>query len=109
MKITEKNRAIKQIQKLYTGIIIAAYKSGCNSSQVRIAINPDFVNNYIIDFDFANDSSLQRKNINDNLTALAIDLRDKIMIIVMDGITEYETGDYGTQPSEYWALEFVKA
>ncbi len=109
MQIVEKNKAIRKIQKLYKGITIKAHKSDWNSSKVEILVDASSINNYIVDFDFSFDKGLQRKNTNDNLTQLAIDLRDKIMLIVLNGIRYYETGDYGTQPSEYWTLEFVKS
>jgi len=109
MKITEKNKAIKQIQKLFKGITIKAIKRDFNSSDVEVIISENFIDTYVTEINFRTDKySLQVERTNKGLTQSGIDLKNQIMEIINNGIKLRETGDYGTQPSEYWNLEFSK-
>jgi len=107
MKIVEKNKAIKQLQKLYKGITISAVKRDYNCSNVEVIITDAIINDYITNVSKINNGSLQCKRTNEDLTQTGIDLKNQIMEIINNGITYRETGDYGEQPSEYWNLEFT--
>ena len=115
MNITEKNKAIREITKtdFFKGnfknkLSLKATKNHYNSSTITFTIKDENVKDFFSTTKSENHNQVWRLNssgLSENLlypNKLFIELYDKVLKVTEDGVSYYETGDYGNQPSEYW-------
>jgi hypothetical protein len=125
MSIVNKNKEIREFQKssffkehFKNKVSIKVRKDSSYSSYVTFVIKDEFIDE--IFFTKKDDS----KEYDDLLYKLEhcslihteykrpkkefMELYNNIVDIAFKGVTYYETGDYGTQPNEYWWFKIMK-
>lgn len=116
MTITEKNKVVREITKtdffknnFKNKITLKITKEHHNSSRIKFIVKNEYLNEFFTpDREKTKHSDLWELTLTDvlknklypkdNLVKLYTQIRE----ITDKGVTYYETGDYGNQPSEYW-------